>query len=240
MWAPGTLFFRPKRRRSFVAFPDWLANEQLPPAQYTSCASGRVRSAVEAVRPGDQRIVTWTELGTSTGFSLTGATRRSRSARGLAPLTRPSPSSPARVWWHQSVAATHVQKIFDGLGLRGFADYSRYAAVRRLTVDCYACQHDRYILSALARCTSHRVAVGDRTRRRPGGQRPRPTLAVAHAPCREARRPDGPRSGHDRRCSGRVAGRVSGGGASLGRVGVGRVAAAAAIAREWISSAGLR
>jgi uncharacterized protein DUF5946 len=38
------------------------------------------------------------------------------------------------------------QKLFDDLGLRAFAD-SRYAAVRRLTVDCYACQHDRYILS---------------------------------------------------------------------------------------------
>ena len=46
-------------------FPDWLANEQLPPAQYTVV---RVRAAsglaVEAVRPGDQRIVTWTERGT--------------------------------------------------------------------------------------------------------------------------------------------------------------------------------
>lgn len=46
-------------------FPDWLANEQLPPAHYTVV---RVRAAsglaVEAVRPGDQRIVTWTELGT--------------------------------------------------------------------------------------------------------------------------------------------------------------------------------
>jgi hypothetical protein len=38
------------------------------------------------------------------------------------------------------------QKLFDDLGLRAFAD-SRYAAVRRLTMDCYACQHDRYILS---------------------------------------------------------------------------------------------
>jgi len=38
------------------------------------------------------------------------------------------------------------QKLFDGLGLRAFAD-SRYAAMRRLAVDCYACQHDRYILS---------------------------------------------------------------------------------------------
>lgn len=38
------------------------------------------------------------------------------------------------------------QKLFDDLGLRAFQD-SRYAAMRRLTVDCYACQHDRYILS---------------------------------------------------------------------------------------------
>jgi hypothetical protein len=36
--------------------------------------------------------------------------------------------------------------MFDDLGLRAFAD-SRYLALRRLTVDCYACQHDRYILS---------------------------------------------------------------------------------------------
>jgi hypothetical protein len=46
-------------------FPDWLANEQLPPAHYTVV---RVRAAsglaVDAVRPGDQRIVTWTERGT--------------------------------------------------------------------------------------------------------------------------------------------------------------------------------
>jgi Family of unknown function (DUF5946) len=38
------------------------------------------------------------------------------------------------------------QELFDDLGLRSFAD-SRYAAMRRLAVDCYACQHDRYILS---------------------------------------------------------------------------------------------
>ena len=38
------------------------------------------------------------------------------------------------------------QKLFDDLGLRAFS-HSRYAAMRRLTVDCYACQHDRYILS---------------------------------------------------------------------------------------------
>jgi uncharacterized protein DUF5946 len=37
-------------------------------------------------------------------------------------------------------------KLFDDLGLRAFED-SRYAAMRRLAVDCYACQHDRYILS---------------------------------------------------------------------------------------------
>jgi hypothetical protein len=38
------------------------------------------------------------------------------------------------------------QKLFDDVGLRAFED-SRYAAMRRLAVDCYACQHDRYILS---------------------------------------------------------------------------------------------
>ena len=38
------------------------------------------------------------------------------------------------------------QKLFDHLGLRAFED-SRFAAMRRLAVDCYACQHDRYILS---------------------------------------------------------------------------------------------
>jgi hypothetical protein len=38
------------------------------------------------------------------------------------------------------------QKLFDDIGLRAFED-SRYAAMRRLAVDCYACQHDRYILS---------------------------------------------------------------------------------------------
>jgi hypothetical protein len=38
------------------------------------------------------------------------------------------------------------QKLFDDLGLRAFAD-SRYAAMRRLAVDSYACQHDRYIVS---------------------------------------------------------------------------------------------
>jgi hypothetical protein len=38
------------------------------------------------------------------------------------------------------------QKVFDDLGLRAFED-SRFAAMRRLAVDCYACQHDRYILS---------------------------------------------------------------------------------------------
>ena len=38
------------------------------------------------------------------------------------------------------------QKLFDDLGLRAFED-SRYGTMRRLAVDCYACQHDRYILS---------------------------------------------------------------------------------------------
>lgn len=46
-------------------FPDWLANEQLPPMQFVPV---RVRAAsglaVEAVRPGDPRIVMWTERGT--------------------------------------------------------------------------------------------------------------------------------------------------------------------------------
>ena len=36
--------------------------------------------------------------------------------------------------------------MFEGLGLRAFDD-PRYAAMRRLVVDCYACQHDRYIRS---------------------------------------------------------------------------------------------
>jgi hypothetical protein len=73
VWAPlpATVLFRtlslPPNTTDvqFQVFPDWLANEQLPPAQYTRV---RVRSgsglAVEAVRPGDQRIVTWTEGGT--------------------------------------------------------------------------------------------------------------------------------------------------------------------------------
>jgi hypothetical protein len=38
------------------------------------------------------------------------------------------------------------QKLFDALGLRAFED-PRYAAMRRLVVDSYACQHDRYIRS---------------------------------------------------------------------------------------------
>lgn len=46
-------------------FPDWLANEQLPPMHFELV---RVRAAsglaVEAIRPGDQRIVMWTERGT--------------------------------------------------------------------------------------------------------------------------------------------------------------------------------
>src|SRR5207247_3285351 len=54
------------------------------------------------------------------------------------------------------------QKLFDDLGLRAFED-SYYAAMRRLTVDCYACQHDRYILSGrslAARLTGLPVAIG--------------------------------------------------------------------------------
>jgi hypothetical protein len=42
--------------------------------------------------------------------------------------------------------ADACQKLFDDLGLRAFED-SRFAAMRRLAVDCYACQHDRYIQS---------------------------------------------------------------------------------------------
>jgi Family of unknown function (DUF5946) len=38
------------------------------------------------------------------------------------------------------------QTLFDALGLRAFDD-PRYAAMRRLAVDSYACQHDRYVLS---------------------------------------------------------------------------------------------
>ena len=63
---PATLSLPPNTTDvQLEVFPDWLANEQLPPAQYTPV---RVRAvsglAVEAGRPGDQRIVTWTELGT--------------------------------------------------------------------------------------------------------------------------------------------------------------------------------
>jgi hypothetical protein len=66
MWAPGTLFLPTDTTDvQFAVFPDWLANEQLPPAQYTPV---RVRAAsglaVDAARPGDQRMVTWTERGT--------------------------------------------------------------------------------------------------------------------------------------------------------------------------------
>jgi hypothetical protein len=46
-------------------FPDWLANEQLPPMHFELV---RVRAAsglaVEAIRAGDPRIVMWTERGT--------------------------------------------------------------------------------------------------------------------------------------------------------------------------------
>ena len=63
---PGTLSLPPNTTDvQLQVFPDWLANEQLPQAQYNVV---RVRAAsglaVDAVRPGDQRIVTWTELGT--------------------------------------------------------------------------------------------------------------------------------------------------------------------------------
>jgi Family of unknown function (DUF5946) len=53
------------------------------------------------------------------------------------------------------------QKLFDDLGLRAFED-SRYAAMRRLAVDCYACQHDRYVLSGrslVAHLTGLAVAI---------------------------------------------------------------------------------
>src|SRR3989442_12394072 len=53
------------------------------------------------------------------------------------------------------------QRLFDDLGLRAFQD-SRYAAMRRLAVDCYACQHDRYILSGrslAAHLTGPAVAI---------------------------------------------------------------------------------
>lgn len=63
---PATLSLPPNTTDvQLEVFPDWLANEQLPPAQYTVV---RVRAAsglaVDAARPGDQRIVTWTERGT--------------------------------------------------------------------------------------------------------------------------------------------------------------------------------
>jgi hypothetical protein len=60
------------------------------------------------------------------------------------------------------------QKLFDALGLRAFED-PRYAAMRRLVVDCYACQHDRYIASGrslAAHLTGLAVAI-----ERPGDQR---------------------------------------------------------------------
>jgi hypothetical protein len=50
------------------------------------------------------------------------------------------------------------QKLFDDLGLRAFQD-SRYAAMRRLAVDCYACQHDRYILSGRS-LAAHLTGLG--------------------------------------------------------------------------------
>lgn len=73
-WGPVPAAIRFDNRLSLPAgttdvqldvFPDWLANEQLPPMQYVPV---RVRAAsglaVEAVRTGDQWIVTWTERGT--------------------------------------------------------------------------------------------------------------------------------------------------------------------------------
>ena len=65
---------------------------------------------------------------------------RTRSARTAANL-EPCPECGA-----QAGGRDGCQKLFDDLGLRAFQD-SRYAAMRRLAVDCYACQHDRYILS---------------------------------------------------------------------------------------------
>lgn len=53
------------------------------------------------------------------------------------------------------------EKLFENLGLRAFDD-ARIAAMRRLAVDCYACQHDRYILSGrslAAHLTGLAVAV---------------------------------------------------------------------------------
>lgn len=50
------------------------------------------------------------------------------------------------------------QTLFDDLGLRAFSA-SRYAALRRLAVDCYACEHDRYILSGRS-LAAHLTGVG--------------------------------------------------------------------------------
>ena len=66
---------------------------------------------------------------------------RGRSARAAALVSTPCPECGAAVGGRDD-----CQKLFDDLGLRAFAD-SRYASMRRLAVDCYACQHDKYILS---------------------------------------------------------------------------------------------
>ncbi len=50
------------------------------------------------------------------------------------------------------------QKLFDDLGLRAFED-SRFAAMRRLAVDSYACQHDRYIPSGRS-LAAHLTGLG--------------------------------------------------------------------------------
>jgi hypothetical protein len=65
---------------------------------------------------------------------------RTRSARTAINL-EPCPECGAPVGGRDA-----CQKLFDDLGLRAFED-SRYAAMRRLAVDCYACQHDSYIQS---------------------------------------------------------------------------------------------
>jgi hypothetical protein len=60
--------------------------------------------------------------------------------------------------------ADACQGLFDELGVRAFDD-PRYAAVRRLVVDCYACQHDRYIRtgrSLAAHLTGLAVAIEHR------------------------------------------------------------------------------
>src|SRR5207237_8609042 len=71
---------------------------------------------------------------------------RSRAASELAPLEATIPSESCPECRAPVGGRDACQRLFDALGLRAF-DEPRSAAMRRLAVDCYACQHDRYILS---------------------------------------------------------------------------------------------